>query len=131
MCRGNAGAPSGDLMWKSGTRAESSVQALCAVCKFAVCSVQCAVKSTESTLEHVEPAIGQLISNMISIKNRLQNAPQQIWYKYSSCEFVDKVENCAAVCLAAHKNSLRATGSLRVEEFHIIGVFEFSQLQIF
>ena len=126
-------------MWKSGTRAESSVQALCAVCKFAVCSVQsysvqcaklqCAVKSTESTLEHVEHAIGQLISNMISIKNRLQNAPQQIWYKYSSCEFVDKVENCADS--AEHKNSLRATGSLRVEEFHIIGVFEFSQLQIF
>ena len=37
---GMQGAPSGDLMWKSATRAESSVQALCAVCKFAVCSVQ-------------------------------------------------------------------------------------------
>ena len=29
---GNAGTPSGDLMWKSGSRAESSVQALSAVC---------------------------------------------------------------------------------------------------
>ena len=93
------GAPSGDLMWKSGTRAESSVQLCsvqcanlqCAVYKVTVCSVQRAVKSTESTLEHVEHAIGQLISNMISIKNRLQNAPQQFWYKYSSCEFVDRV----------------------------------------
>ena len=30
-----------------------------------------------------------------------------------------------------HKNSLRAAGSMTVEWFHIIGVFEFSQLQIF
>ena len=35
---GNARAPSGDLMWKSGSRAESCVQAL-----RAMCSVQCKI----------------------------------------------------------------------------------------
>ena len=60
---GNAGTPSGDLMWKSGSRAESSVQALCAVLagvKCAVNQVHCSLparKSAESRREQVKHAV--------------------------------------------------------------------------
>ena len=39
------------------------------------------------------------------------------------------VQPCAGY--AAHKNSLRAAGRRRVEGFHIIGVFESSQIRSF